>query len=90
MKDISGAHLTYRIHPDHAELVDEVIDWYEITLAGLERAVVPSAADDYRRQGLARALLVHGMRRARAADARHMTAACQGAPGHPGRAAPTT
>ena len=37
----------------------------------------------YRRQGLARAMLLHGMRLARAAGATHMTVACLGAPGHP-------
>ncbi|HEX4722862.1 MAG TPA: GNAT family N-acetyltransferase [Pseudonocardiaceae bacterium] len=38
---------------------------------------------DYRRQGLARAMLLHGMLLARAAGALHMTVACLGAPGHP-------
>jgi GNAT superfamily N-acetyltransferase len=37
----------------------------------------------YRRRGLARAMLLHGMHRARAAGATHMTVACRGAPGHP-------
>jgi ribosomal protein S18 acetylase RimI-like enzyme len=37
----------------------------------------------YRRQGLARAMLLHGMRLARAAGATHATVACLGAPGHP-------
>ncbi|MFI7009232.1 GNAT family N-acetyltransferase [Streptomyces sp. NPDC050145] len=37
----------------------------------------------HRRRGLGRALLLHGMHRARAAGARHMTVACLGAPGHP-------
>ncbi|MGK5446665.1 GNAT family N-acetyltransferase [Streptomyces radiopugnans] len=37
----------------------------------------------YRRRGLARAMLLHGMHRARAAGATHMTVACLGAPGHP-------
>jgi GNAT superfamily N-acetyltransferase len=37
----------------------------------------------YRRRGLARAMLLHGMQQARAAGASHMTVACQGAPGHP-------
>ncbi|HZP54561.1 GNAT family N-acetyltransferase [Actinocrinis sp.] len=36
----------------------------------------------YRRRGLGRALLLHGMQRARAAGATHMTVACLGAPGH--------
>ena len=37
----------------------------------------------YRRRGLGRAMLRHGMLRARAAGATHMTVACLGAPGHP-------
>ena len=38
---------------------------------------------DYRRLGLARAMLLHGMHLARAAGATHATVACLGAPGHP-------
>src|SRR5207249_11786340 len=37
----------------------------------------------YRRRGLGRAMLLHGMHLARAAGATHMTVACLGAPGHP-------
>jgi GNAT superfamily N-acetyltransferase len=37
----------------------------------------------YRRLGLGRAMLRHGMRLAREAGANHMTVACLGAPGHP-------
>ena len=37
----------------------------------------------YRRRGLARAMMLHGMHRAREAGAVHMTVACLGAPGHP-------
>jgi ribosomal protein S18 acetylase RimI-like enzyme len=37
----------------------------------------------YRRRGLARALLLHAMHRARAVGARHATVACLGAPGIP-------
>ncbi|WP_370961873.1 GNAT family N-acetyltransferase [Amycolatopsis sp. cg9] len=37
----------------------------------------------FRRRGLARALLLHGMHLARAAGAGHATVACLGAPGHP-------
>ncbi len=38
---------------------------------------------DYRRLGLARAMMLHGMRLARASGATHATVACLGAPGHP-------
>lgn len=37
----------------------------------------------HRRRGIGRALLLHGMRRAREAGAARMTVACLGAPGHP-------
>jgi ribosomal protein S18 acetylase RimI-like enzyme len=37
----------------------------------------------YRRLGLGRAMLLHGMHLAQAAGATHMTVACLGAPGHP-------
>ena len=46
VKDVTGAHLTYQVDPDHAGLLDEVIDWYDGTAADLERTVVPSAADE--------------------------------------------
>jgi GNAT superfamily N-acetyltransferase len=45
--DVPGAYLVYQVHPDHAGLVDEVIDWYDGTAAGLERTVRPSAADEF-------------------------------------------
>lgn len=38
---------------------------------------------DYRRLGLARAMMLHGMHRARAAGATHATVVCMGAPGRP-------
>jgi GNAT superfamily N-acetyltransferase len=38
---------------------------------------------DYRRLGLGRAMLLHGMQLARAAGATHVTVVCLGAPGHP-------
>ncbi|MBC2900106.1 GNAT family N-acetyltransferase [Streptomyces cupreus] len=208
VKDVTSAYLAYQVDPDHGELVDEVIGWYDGVADGIERTVVPQAADefalkrwaahgygtdpdslgdtgswtqlnvrdldeleqpvlpdgfrfrtadeagpravvqahvdawapspytaeayedvrrtlpyrgdlhvlveapdgtmaastimwldeanrtaefepvgthpDYRRRGLGRAMLLHGMSRARDAGARHMTVACLGAPGHPG------
>jgi GNAT superfamily N-acetyltransferase len=47
VKDVPGAYLAYQVHPDHAGLVDEVIDWYDATAADLERTVLPSAADEF-------------------------------------------
>ncbi len=47
MQDATGAYLGYQVHPDHAGLVDEVISWYDTVAAGIERAVVPRAADQF-------------------------------------------
>lgn len=47
VKDVTGANLAYQVHPDHAALVDEVIDWYDLTAAGRDRTVLPSAADEF-------------------------------------------
>jgi len=45
--DIKGAHLQHQVHPDHAELVDELIDWYHSVTPGIERGVVAQAADEF-------------------------------------------
>jgi GNAT superfamily N-acetyltransferase len=45
--EATGAYLSYQVHPDHAELVDEVIDWYDATAPGLERTVLPGAEDTF-------------------------------------------
>ncbi|GAA1028619.1 MULTISPECIES: GNAT family N-acetyltransferase [Amycolatopsis] len=47
VKDVTGAYLAYQVHPDHAALVDEVIDWFDTTADGLERTVLPGAADEF-------------------------------------------
>ncbi|MFI9753372.1 hypothetical protein [Streptomyces collinus] len=47
VQDITGAYLACRIHPGHAGLVDDVIDWYDHAAAGIERTVLPGAADQY-------------------------------------------
>src|SRR5512132_1871714 len=47
VKDVTGAYLAYQVHPDHAGLVDEVIDWYDGTAADIVRTVMPSAADEF-------------------------------------------
>ena len=49
--EVARASLAHQVDPDHAELVDEVIDWYDAVAAGLERTAVPGAADGF---GLAR------------------------------------
>ena len=45
--DVTGAYLAYQVHPGHAGLVDEVIDWYDGAAAGMERTVLPGAADEF-------------------------------------------
>jgi GNAT superfamily N-acetyltransferase len=45
--DVTGAYLAYQVHPGHKELVDEVISWYDDVAAGLERTVLPQAADEF-------------------------------------------
>ncbi|MBB5937143.1 GNAT family N-acetyltransferase [Streptomyces zagrosensis] len=45
--NVTGAYLAYQVHPDSAELVDEVIDWYDGTAGDVERTVIPSAADEF-------------------------------------------
>lgn len=47
VKDVTGAYLTYQVHPDHAGLIDEVIDWYDGTAGDVGRTVLPSAADEF-------------------------------------------
>ena len=47
VKDVTGANLTYQVDPEHAGLVDEVIDWYDGVAADLERTVIPTAADEF-------------------------------------------
>jgi GNAT superfamily N-acetyltransferase len=47
VRDFTNAYLAYQVHPDHAGLVDEVIDWYDGTAADVERTVLPSAADEF-------------------------------------------
>jgi ribosomal protein S18 acetylase RimI-like enzyme len=45
--DVTSAFLTYQVHPNHTELIDEVIDWYDGVAAGLERTVSPTTAEEY-------------------------------------------
>lgn len=46
-KDVTNANLVYLVHPDHADLIDEVIDWYDRIAADVERTVVPTASDGF-------------------------------------------
>jgi ribosomal protein S18 acetylase RimI-like enzyme len=47
VRDVSDATLAYQIHPDHPELVDEVIDWYDGVAAGLDRLAMPTDAEKF-------------------------------------------
>ncbi|HEY3611533.1 MAG TPA: GNAT family N-acetyltransferase [Pseudonocardiaceae bacterium] len=47
VQDVTGAYLAYQVDPDHAGLVDEVIDWYDATAANLARTVLAGAADEF-------------------------------------------
>lgn len=45
--DVTGASLSYQVHPGHIELADEVIEWYDGVAAGLERTALPTAAEEF-------------------------------------------
>jgi GNAT superfamily N-acetyltransferase len=45
--EVTGASLSYQIHPGHTELVGEVIEWYDDVAAGLERTAYPTAAEEF-------------------------------------------
>jgi GNAT superfamily N-acetyltransferase len=47
VKDVTRAYLGYQVHPGQAALVNEVIGWYDAVAAGVERTVMPSAADEF-------------------------------------------
>ncbi|MFZ0166512.1 MAG: GNAT family N-acetyltransferase [Trebonia sp.] len=47
VRQATDAYLGYQVHPEQAELVDEVIDWYDRVAAGLERTVLPSMSDGF-------------------------------------------
>jgi hypothetical protein len=46
VQEVTGAYLGYQVHPDQAELVDDVIDWYDRVAVNLERTVMPRMADE--------------------------------------------
>lgn len=45
--DVTGALLSYQVHPDHTALLDEVIGWYDGVASGLERTVLPTTAEQF-------------------------------------------
>ena len=59
VREVTSAYLTWQILPDRPGLLDGIIDWYDHTAAGLDRAVAVRAADQ---DALAR-LAAHGYQR---------------------------
>jgi ribosomal protein S18 acetylase RimI-like enzyme len=47
VRDVHEAYLAYQAHPEHAKLVDEIIEWFDDAAPGVERTVRPGAADEY-------------------------------------------
>lgn len=47
VRTVTGASLAYQIHPEHTELIDEVIEWFDAVAAGLERTVSPTNAERF-------------------------------------------
>lgn len=45
--DVTGAHMSYQVHPDHTHLIDEVIEWYDTVAAGLARTVSPTDTEEF-------------------------------------------
>ncbi len=43
----NSANLTWQVHPDRPELLDEILDWYAEQAAGLDRAVTPQDQDTH-------------------------------------------
>jgi GNAT superfamily N-acetyltransferase len=40
-----SANLTWQVHPDHPELLDEILDWYAGQAGDIDRYVIPQDAD---------------------------------------------
>ena len=47
VSNVTGASLSYQVHPDHIVLADEVIDWYDSVAAGLKRTALPTNAEKF-------------------------------------------
>lgn len=47
VQEVARGYLGYQVHPGHAALVDDVIGWYHAVTEGLERTVMPRAADEF-------------------------------------------
>lgn len=47
VRDVSGASVTFQVHPDHAGLLDEVIAWFEDIVPDVDRRVIAQAPDKH-------------------------------------------
>jgi GNAT superfamily N-acetyltransferase len=47
VKDVTDASVTFQVHPDRAELLDEVIAWFEDVVPEVDRRVIARANDTY-------------------------------------------
>ena len=39
------ANLVWQVHPDHPELLEEILDWYAAQAPGVDRGIIPQDAD---------------------------------------------
>lgn len=46
-KEVTSAYLGYQVDPGPADLIDEVIDWYDDVASGLDRTVLAGALDEF-------------------------------------------
>ena len=45
VKTVAGASVAFQAHPDHSELIDEIIAWFEGIAAHVDRNVIATATD---------------------------------------------
>jgi GNAT superfamily N-acetyltransferase len=70
------------VQADDGTMAASAIMWFDEANKSVEFEPV-GTHPDYRRHGVARALMLRGMHLARAAGAEHATVVCKGAPGQP-------
>lgn len=44
-RETDRANLTWQAHPDHSRLLDDILDWYDETAAGIDRLLTVQSAD---------------------------------------------
>lgn len=47
VQDVEDAFVAFQVHPEHAELVDDAIAWFEGVVPDVDRRVLPRAADHH-------------------------------------------